>query len=364
MIFRSLRRSNIQRMCSSVARPELPILNLEEHIQKYKTRKFADTYMDLDTLPEIGNELHNMSGTNGILWCYEAEDEAMRELMGPDQVSPHYENFTFSRKMGLTVAGVALAQLAFNNNGNILYAFNSAFYPFMFFFATWFFHLEMKKSTFAPILFKFYNQVGAHEIMSLVRNEAENYYSKWRNLESIAREQLEFLDLHKEFQFIKSEAVEKLLAAERSQLKQELQSRASSILSSAQKMESSNLRLITGRVLEVIKAEAARVKANPGQEVVTDSFQAALNGIRNGKMDYSGDLVLGKILAVAKKEIEGVNNLSEAEKKDLVELTQNQIQSIRNEDQMAQQKFLKKPPAGLDAVLRDNDSYSEVMSNW
>lgn len=364
MIFRQWKHRMIRRVIKQQFSVEYKLLDLDDHIQRYKTRKFADNYMDLQDMPELGNKLHNMSGSNGIQWCYEAEEEALKELLGPDQVSPHYENFTFSRKMGLTALALGFSQLIFNGQGNIQYALNSAFHPFVYFAGMWFFHLELKKSTFAPLLMQFYQQVGAHEVMSLVRNEAENYYYKWRSLESIAREQLEYLDLHKEFQYIKSEAVERLLVAERSQLRQALQQRASNILKSAEQMESSNLRQITGRVLEVIKQEAGKVKNEPDAEIIEDSFKMALDGIRNGKMDYSGDKVLSRIVEVAKREIEGVNNLSEKQKREMIELTDSQFLSIKNADRMAQQQFLKKGPAGLDSVLRENETYAKIMAKW
>lgn len=364
MIFRQWRHGSLRRVLKQQFSVEYKLLDLDDHIQRYKTRKFADNYMDMLDMPEMGNKLHNMSGANGIQWCYEAEEEALKELMGPDQVSPHYENFTFSRKMGLFALGLGFTQLIFTGQGNIQHALHAAIHPFVIFGFVWFFHLEMKKSTFAPLLMKFYQQVGAHEVMSLVRNEAENYYYKWRSLESIAREQLEYLDLHKEFQYIKSEAVERLLVAERAQLRQALQQRAATILRSAEQMESTNLRQITGRVLEVIKQEAGKVKNEPDAEIIEDSFKMALDGIRSGKMDYRGDKVLSRIIDVAKREIEGVNSLSEKQKREMVELTEAQFLSIKNADRMAQQQFLKKGPAGLDSVLRENETYAQIMAKW
>lgn len=90
------------------------------------------------------------------------------DFVGPEQVSPHYENFTMSRKWAIgTVAGT----LGINMLGGIVdlhWIFVSALMPFFYWMATSYWFLEGKKSLMVPLLVRFYSKIAFHE-MELVK---------------------------------------------------------------------------------------------------------------------------------------------------------------------------------------------------
>jgi len=356
---------NLARRQYSAVAAEAPVsMNLEEHIRKYKTKQFADTYMDLSSLPELGNPLHNAGGEDGVTMSPTRFSHILHSIVGPEQVSPHYENFGMSRKIALTFWGVTLGIYFVKASGDIHYALYSAYQPFMVFAGTFYVFMEAKKVTLLPLLNRFYWHAEHNETLHLLSSFQENMHSVFRERESIAREQLEYFDLHKEFKSIKNNAIERFLRAEESLLKETINNRTKTILNGMHQMETSNQKNVTSKVLENIRAEVAKLRANPDQSIIDKSFDSALVGIQNGRMEYKNDGVLERVLQKTKAEIAKINNLTEEEKKNMICLTEIQMKTLKDADEKSQKDFLNKKPAGLEAALRDNESFEQMMSQW
>lgn len=338
--------------------------NLEEHIARYKTKTQATSYMNLQDIPELGNSLNNMGDHPELSINPLLMNKFVEEAIGPEIVSPHYENFAMSRKIFLTFTGLITLNSFLALPGNISLATNSAIGPIWGLFFLFYIFMEGRKSTILPLFNRFYANATLSELTNLMRNYQEDMHSKFRFREEKARQQLEYFDLHKEFRSIKEEAVQNLLNAEETILKQHIQQRALNLLNGAQQMELANRKKITSEVLANIKQEMKKIKENPGEEIIKDAFARALEGIKNGQIDYGKDLVLQRVLDVTKTEIDKVNNLSEKQKDEMLCLTQNQIQSLKAADEMAQKEFLQKRPVGLEGVFKEHDGFGKTMASW
>jgi uncharacterized protein YnzC (UPF0291/DUF896 family) len=349
---------------STIKDLEAPALSLSEHIAKYKSRTIASNYMDLQDLPELGNPLNKMSDTVETEFTIDNLVKDTLDFVGPEMVSPHYENFGMSRKVAATLAGVYCANIFFQGKGDIGFAFDYALLPFLYLGTLLYIKFEGRKSTMLPLLNRFYSTAYKGEIRQLMSNYGDNMNSKFRERESYAREQLEYFDLHKEFVSIKNEAISRLLQAEESYLKNHLNQRALNLLEGARAMEVSNQKKVSSEVLSKIKAEMKSLKENPTQDIKDDAFARALDGIRNGKLDYGQDLVLQKVLTATKKEIEKVNSLSESQKDAMLCLTEAQINSLKAADEMSQREYLKKRPVGLEGAFKEHSGFATTMANW
>ena len=356
--------STIKRTNTAVKNFNVDSMSLEEHINKYKTKQTPSSFMNLDSLPELGNPLHNLNPSKGVSLSSDNSLKQLIDLVGPEQVSSHYENFGMSRRVAITFWGVGLTVSYLDNNADVVNSLISAFESFAFYTLLFYVYLEGRKSIILPLLNRFYGLTFRNEIQYLMRDFQENMYYRFREREDKAREQLEYFDLHKEFRQIKNEAVERFLEAEESLLKQHLNQRARNLLETAKQMEVNNQKSITGKVLENIKTEVARLKSNPGQDLINKAFESALEGIKKGKMEYQNDGVIDKVLATTKTEIKKVNDMSESEKNKLLNLSEAQLKTLKDMDSNNQKEFLKKRPAGLDGSLRDNQAYSTIMSQW
>jgi hypothetical protein len=357
--FRQLRRN-----FTVVKSLDSPPLDLQAHIDKYKSRTFSDNFMNLDTLPELGNHFNLMTDRNEVSSTPYQDAEHYRELIGHEQVSPHYENFMMSRKVALTIFGIFGFSAFFSVPGSLSYALDYAMVPSLYFITLMYFTLEGRKSTLLPLLNRFYSYSAFNEVRTLYANFQENMNPRFRERESYAREQLEYFDLHKEFVAIKNEAVSRLLVAEESYLKNHVKQRALNLLEGAKAMEVQNQKKVSSEVLNNIKKEMRNIKENPSADIKQDSFARALDGIRNGKLDYGQDLILSKVLQVTRSEIEKVNNLSEAQKDEMLCLTQAQINSLKAADEMAQKEYLNKRPVGLEGSFKEHEGYARTMAQW
>lgn len=340
-------------------------MDLSEHIAKYKTNHTPDNYMDLDSLPELGNPLNLMGGnTEDVLFDIDSIGKGGMELFGPEPVSPHYENFGMSRRILFTFLGVTGLVMVFKMPGDINYALQTAYAPFLTYFGLLYVYMEGRKSTILPLLNRFYSHAGQNELLNMLSSYGENMNARFKEREEYAREQLEYFDLHKEFKQIKNEAVQKLLIAEESFLKTHLHQRALRLLEDAQQMELQNQKKITSEVIGHIKNEMRSVKENPSQEIKNDAFAKALEGIRTGTVNYGQDLIVQNLLKVARVQIDKVNNLSEQEKDSLLCLTETQLKNLKSADEIAQAEFLKRRPVGLESSFKDNESFAKTMSQW
>ena len=355
---------SVCRRFSSVKAVESP-MDLSEHIAKYKTKLSSDNFMDLNSLPELGSPLSKLTGEyDEIQFNSLTMEKITMELMGPEPVSPHYENFGMSRRILLTFLGVTGLFTVMKIPGNMEYALDAAFGPFVFYTGLLYVFMEGRKSTILPLLNRFYTHAAQNEINNMLSSYGQNMLARFKERENYAREQLEYFDLHKEFKAIKNEAVEKLLTAEESFLKKHLHQRAVNLLDGAKAFEMQNQKKITSEVMSNIKAEMKEIKHNPSQQIKDDAFAKALEGIRKGTLDYGQDLVLQSLLKVARTQIDKVNNLSEQEKDAMLCLTETQLKNLKSADEMAQNEFLKKRPVGLEASFRDHEGFTQIVSKW
>jgi hypothetical protein len=354
----------VRRFSTAIKNINLDSMSLEEHINRYKTKQSASSHMNLNSLPELGNPIHQLNPDLGVTYSPNRGVQMLLNVIGPEQVSAHYENFGMSRRVAITFWAAALSVSCLDANADIINALTSAFESFGFYAMILYTYLEGRKSIALPLLNRFYGHTFRNEITGLYTNFQEDMFAQFRKREAIAREQLEYFDLHKEFKHIKNEAIERFLEAEQSILKEHLNDRARNLLESAKQMENNNQKAITGQVLNNIRAEVAKLRANPGTDLISKSFEAALEGIKLGRMDYKNDGVLDKVLATTKAEIKKVNDLSEEDKNKLLNLSETQLKALKDMDTTAQRDFLKKRPAGLEGALRDNETYAKTMAQW
>ncbi|MCB0370129.1 MAG: hypothetical protein KDD45_12075 [Bdellovibrionales bacterium] len=71
---------------------------------------------------------------------------------------------------------------------------------------------------------------------------------------------------------------------------------------------------------------------NNKAEIEAAMFDLALEGIANGKMDYSKDPILPHVVATINKTVEKFSKISKEEQDKMVALTEEQLNAIKNAD--------------------------------
>lgn len=130
--------------------------------------------------------------------------QAEKDLHGQEQVSAHYEHFSFARRHALIFFGglAALKYIAYTED---FYMFaRSAIYSWTFFYAYTYFYLEGKKYFLMPMLNRFYKKLVTMEMGNMHTYWSENIETRVRSLLSVAKSQMEYKIVHKEYMSIRN----------------------------------------------------------------------------------------------------------------------------------------------------------------
>lgn len=159
--------------------------------------------------------------------------ELFHDFMGPEQVSPHYENFMTARKFLIVLWGGFFA-LGFGvSTVDLHWIAMSSFIPFIFWMQLQYFYIEGRKSLLKPLLVRFYRRVAANEIYYFETFYHENIENRVREKMEIARKQLDYYFIHQDYNEIRAESVNNFLSSEYLNLHQHIKERALNVLRTA-----------------------------------------------------------------------------------------------------------------------------------
>jgi hypothetical protein len=79
--------------------------------------------------------------------------------------------------------------------------------PFIFWMQLMYFYLEGRKSIFKPLLMTFYRKIAANECHNFDVYYHENIENKIRDLIRVSKSQLEYYQIHQEFNNVKAESI-------------------------------------------------------------------------------------------------------------------------------------------------------------
>lgn len=99
------------------------------------------------------------------------------------------------------------------------------------------------------------------------------------------------------------------------------------------------------------------------EQIESDMFQLALQGIAKGRMDYSNDPILPYVLKTIQATVDKFSKISPEDQKKMVKLTGEQIEAIRVADQRARDEFLDNEPK-IDGTLKNNHIVAKILERW
>ena len=215
------------------------------------------------------------------------------KAVGPEQVSPHYETLSRSRR-GLIFFGAYIASI------NTIARFGgwehndwlrAMIWHHEFLFAYYLGYIEVRHFTYfiGPKFSVFYNVYSQYEYVQLSNMWADNVEMLQNTHLRHTKEQLEYARIDKEYQFVKKRALINFLTNSKLDAEAHFHARAVNMLNQIQNFENSNLKanmkeIAVGSVEKVLaEIETPAKKA----DVKRASFLSALDGIRTGTMTYS-----------------------------------------------------------------------------
>lgn len=289
--------------------------------------------------------------------------EMFYEFVGPEQVSPHYESFLASRKWAIGFWATCFGLSYVSTTLDFHWVAKSCIVPFVFYGTTFYWVLEGRKHIIKPLFNRWYRLLALHDM--------KNIGSYWKDQMRInvgqnmhhAREQMDYYLLHRNYNTIKAESINRFLAHEQMNLQKHINVRTHNLLKAAKSAETGNRRALVNKI--VAKALDFLDEQMKGDlTAVNDAiFESALIGISKGSMTYENDPLLPMVTSMIKAEVAKITDLSEAEQQQLVALTEMQLNNLRKMDETAKREYLDNCPK-LDAMTMQTDAYQKMAANW
>jgi len=272
------------------------------------------------------------------------------QAVGPEQVSPHYETLTRSRR-GLLFLGAYIGSI------NTISRFGgwehnewlrALIWHHEFLIALYVGYIEVKHFTAipGPKFSIFYNTYSGYEYTQLANQWADSVEMSQNQHLRHTKEQLEYTKLDREYEYVKKRALTNFLTTSKLSSEAHYHSRVVAMLDQIESYEQANLKneLKNIAVGSVDKVFALLEDPEHAARIKRSAFEAALDGIRDGVMTYKGDAVLPLIEAEMTDRLHKFDGLTAAEESALLELTTQQRHLIAENDRKLKNEFLGAHP--------------------
>jgi len=268
------------------------------------------------------------------------------EAVGPEQVSPHYETLSRSRR-GLIFMFVYLGTItsisrlgAWSHNEWL----RGMIFHHEFLLAWYIGYIESRHFTMllGPKFTIFYNVYSRYETQQLCNQWADTVEEVQAAHLIHTKEQMEYVRVNNEYNFVKKRALVNFLSNSRDTLEGHVHGRAAAMLNSIESFEANNLKtLLTGiGAAAVAKMNAAIADPEQKDAINEAAFQSALHGISSGSMSYQGDPLLPIVQEEVQNRTAAYANLSAAEESKMMSLTADHKRIIADNDKKSKKEFL------------------------
>ena len=237
-------------------------------------------------------------------------------------------------------------------------------YPLILYAVVFYLHLEGHKYFLKPVFSRWYRSIINSEIHNYITYYKESQHIDVQKNLDFAKEQIEYFDIHEEYNKIKADSINRFLANEEVNLKNHIHERTVAILEGAKKVEDINKRNIINEIVKSAVEEFERIVKNVNDKDIQSSFfDLALTGIEKGVMTYENDYLLNHMKKFIKEKIEKINGLSSEEQKKLVALTEVQLNNLKLADEKSRDDYLSKEPM-FDPSLKSDEKVKKLLKEW
>jgi len=287
----------------------------------------------------------------------------LMEAVGPEQVSPHYESLSRSRR-GLIFLFLYVGSItSLSRMGG--WSHNEWMRGMIFhheFLIAWYIGVvESRHFTYmlGPKFTIFYNVYSKYEIRQMAAQWADTAEEVQMSHLVHTKAQMEYVRINKEYEFVKKRALVNYLENSREALESHMHGRAVNMLNSVTQFEQVNLKKFLSGIGEASFAKVTEAMADPAQKstIMDAAFQSALHGIRDGVMTYKNDPLMPILHEEITKRTSAYSNLSSEEESAMLSLNADQKRIIGENDRKAKVEFLGKLPAINHAGVRMHPKY-------
>ena len=298
-----------------------------------------------------------------ISFSYYYYMKTLFEAVGPEQVSPHYESLSRSRRglifLFLYVGSItSLSRMGSWSHNEWLrgmvfhHEYIIAFYLGV---------SEMRHFTFliGPKFTNFYNVYTRYETQQLMNQWCDHTEEAQMQHLVPSKEQIEYVRINNEYDFVKKRALVNFLTNQRVNVEDHFHGRAANMLQSIERYEQANLKNLIGEIsresFQKIEAQLADPTARAA--IQDDFFQSALAGLRKGVMEYENDPLLPILQQEIQQRTSRYQNLSAEEEQKLLMLKDNQKKAILDSDKSAKSAYLNASPKITNAAVKAHPKF-------
>ena len=290
------------------------------------------------------------------------------QAVGPEQVSPHYESLSRSRRgliwFFLYIASINTVSRMGGWNHNEWLRGMIWHHEYLIAYYVGFIEIRHFTYMFGPKFTVFYDVYSNYEYKQLCNQWADTVEARQTKHLRHTKEQLEFKRIDAEYEFVKKRSLINYLTNAKLDSEANFHKRSLAMLNSIKNFEQQNLKaqmrdIALGSLENVLsKVENSETAA----EIKRASFEAALEGIRSGQMTYEKDLILPLFEAEMKERLEKFKGLSAEEESELLQLSEEQKKIVVENDRKMKNEYLGQAPNINHGTIKMNDKYKQYMS--
>jgi len=249
------------------------------------------------------------------------------DAVGPEQVSPHYETLSRSRRgvifFWLYISTIcSISRLGGWDTNDWL---RGMIFHHEFLISILCATIETRHFAWAPgpKFSIFYNTYARYEYAQLCGQWCDTVEEKQMKHLIPTKEQIEYMRVNNEYNFVKKRALVNYLSNSRNDLERHFHGRTQSMLSSIERFEHNNLKALMNSISTAAVAKVNDALADPKERerILQASFESALIGIRSGKMEYVNDPILPILTDEINRRTSEFKNLSPADESKMLALT-------------------------------------------
>lgn len=221
-------------------------------------------------------------------------------------------------------------------------------------------YILMKMPT--PKMTWYYNAFHKHEFKQIYNNLLDNLEDTITNKLKNTKEQIDYYMIHKEYHYVKKRVLTSFIENEKINLNSHYQKRALNILKTINNIENSNIKNKISQITQTsLDKILSKVKdSSQNSEIINSSFESALQGLKDGKMEYKGDMILPMFLEELKKETSKIENLSPEEENKLFGLSVDQRKQVISSDNGMKSEYLNMLPE-VNTSIKSTEGYNKIV---
>lgn len=179
------------------------------------------------------------------------------------------------------------------------------------------------------------------------------------------KEQIEYVRLNAEYDFVKKRALVNFLTNQRTDLENHFHQRAANMLTSIERYEQSNLKnLLNGIGKGALEKLNTVLKDESSAKAIKEAaFQSALTGIRDGSMTYKNDPLMPILTNEINARVTAYKKLSSEEEGQLLSLNSEQKRTISDQDKRDKQAFLAAVPNINNPGVKAHPKYTNFVDS-